>query len=259
MNTTNLFSASQLIQEYFSIPDTCFLGKKVFKKLFIGNAALTSSDKKSFQSDIDAIVWLYTLKPSTIHIKPYHNETCEYQEIAVLEVSLKQEKKIKRLAEVIHRSIPYPLLLIFTFQNTLSLSVASKRFSQADKEAIIADKFYTTDWLNPKVLAPEEQAFLQSMKITLLPQANFHTLYFAIIERFVALQCAGLSGSYKIELKADNQQHRRALLEECHGIENKITELKAAIKKETQFSQQVELNTKIKLFEQELQQKTRLL
>lgn len=259
MKPTITSSCSELVKGYLSIPEQCFLGKKVFKKLFVENSALASSDKKIFQTDVETINWLYTLKPSTIQIQPYQDETCEYLEIAVLEVNLKDEKKIKRLAEVIHRSIPYPLVLIFYFQNTFSLSVASKRFSQSEKETIVVDKFYTTNWLDPKEFAPEEQAFLQSIKITLLPQTNFYAFYFAIIERFVALECARLTGSYKIELKANNQQQRRDLLSECHDMEIKIIELKAAIKKETQFNQQVALNTKIKLLEQELREKTLLL
>jgi hypothetical protein len=45
---------------------------------------------------------------------------------------------------------------------------------------------------------------------------------------------------------------RRERLADCHELEGRIEELRAAIRKETQFNRQVELNVRIKQMEQEL-------
>ena len=128
-----------------AIPESCYLGKRVFKKLFFENAKLNSTDKKVFREDIDTIIWQYTLKSTTIQIQPYEDNEREYPEIAVLQINFKNSKRYKRVAQVIHRAIPYPLVLIFSDNKNCALSLAPKRFSQVEKEAIIAEEFFTTD------------------------------------------------------------------------------------------------------------------
>jgi hypothetical protein len=66
------------------------------------------------------------------------------------------------------------------------------------------------------------------------------------------VECARLSGEYRLESAAAKLQNRRKQLSACHKLEVRISEHKAAIKKEVQFNRQVELNTKIKELEKQL-------
>ena len=124
-----------VLYEKMAIPDTCHLGKRVFKKLFHENAKLGVTDKKAFRDDIDTISWQYTLKPSTIPITVYKDDQKDYPEIAILQVDLKTLNRTKRIAEIIHRAIPYPLVVAFVFEKSCALSLAHKRYSQAEKGA----------------------------------------------------------------------------------------------------------------------------
>ena len=53
---------------FLNIPDSCFVGSTIYKKLFYENAHLSSSDKSLFTDTINKVVWLYCLKPETINI-----------------------------------------------------------------------------------------------------------------------------------------------------------------------------------------------
>jgi hypothetical protein len=76
MTTTH---PSQLsILNSFAFPESCKLGKRVFKKLFEENAALGVTDRKALRDDLDSVTWAYTLKPSTIPIQPYQDAEREY-------------------------------------------------------------------------------------------------------------------------------------------------------------------------------------
>ena len=119
----------ETLYERLGIPDTCHLGKRVYKRLFQENADLSPTDKKALREDIATVTWCYTLRPSTILIQVYKDDEREYDEIVVLQVDLKAEKRVFRIAEVVHRSIPYPLLLVFSLGNRVALSLAHKRFS----------------------------------------------------------------------------------------------------------------------------------
>jgi len=108
---SNILNSQLSILNFFRAPEECRLGKRVFKKLFHDNAKLSSADKKALQDDVDTILWQYTFKPTTIPIQPYVDDQREYAEIVVLQVFLRNLKRYKRIIEIIHRAIPYPMIL----------------------------------------------------------------------------------------------------------------------------------------------------
>lgn len=240
--------------ESLGFPEASRLGKRVFKKLFVETGSLTASDKKSLQDDVEGVTWQYTLKPGTIPIKSYEDAEREYLEVAVLEVAMRTRKSCTRLAEVIHRAIPYPLLIVFSFENECCLSVAPKRFSQAEQGVIIAEEFLTTGWIDLAAPTEIDQAFLDSLALGGLPHTHFLAFYSAWGDRFAAYDCARLSGVFQVGSKAVDPAERRERLAACHALELQIAEFRAALKKEPQFNRQVELNTKIKNTEKQLRQ-----
>ena len=248
-----------VLYDRMAIPEACQLGKRVFKKLFHENAPLGVTDKKAFREDIDTITWQYTLKPSTIPIQAYEDDEREYHEVALLQVDLKTQKRTGRIAEVMHRAIPYPLVIAFAIETACALSVAHKRFSQAEKGAIVAEDFCLTDWIDLSAPTPVQNAFLTSLTVSVLPHTHFFAFYSALVDRLVALDCARLTGEYRLESVAEKRAERRERLAVCHELEVDIAEQKAAIKAETQFNRQVELNTKIKQLEQHLRRDATLL
>ena len=73
---------------FLNIPDSCFIGSTIYKKLFYENANMSSSDKSLFTDVINKILWLYCLKPETINIPAYKVEIREYPENEVIAVIL---------------------------------------------------------------------------------------------------------------------------------------------------------------------------
>jgi hypothetical protein len=240
------------LYDAMAIPSGCKLGKRVFKKLFEENADLGVADRKVLREDLDSVTWAYTLKPSTIPIRPYEDAEREYLEIALLQADLKASKRVGRLAEIIHRAIPYPIILVFVHQGAVAISLAHKRFSQAEKGAIVADDFLTTDWIDLASPTPPQRAFLASLRVPDLPQTHFYAFYSALTDHLVALDCAGLSGEYRVEPIPERRALRREHLAAAHALNVRISALKAKIRKEVQFNRQVELNTQIKQLERQL-------
>ena len=77
----------------FAIPEKCFFGKKIFKKLFLENGNLDMNDKKVIKDDILEIIWVYSLKPETLNIPPFINTKYNYDEIAIIQVNLIEKKE----------------------------------------------------------------------------------------------------------------------------------------------------------------------
>ncbi|HYN77787.1 MAG TPA: DUF4391 domain-containing protein, partial [Lamprocystis sp. (in: g-proteobacteria)] len=79
-----------------------------------------------------------------------------------------------------------------------------------------------------------------------MPQTHFYALYTALADRLVALDCAGLSGEYRVKPLPALRALRRARRADCRALDVRIGGLKALIRKETQFNRQLELHTLIK-------------
>jgi len=225
------------------IPQECYVGKRIFKKLFYDNARFNSSEKKAFQEHLDYVTWLYALKPDNIGIKGYADQEREYLETSVLMVQLKESKSAERLINLIHRAIPYPLLLICRFQEAVMLSIALKRFNLAEKGAIVAEELLSSGWINLNAVSPNEMTFLKSLAIDDRRYLNFLELYQGWEASFIAYACSKHSGNLKIEYC--HNVERKELLDKCLYLQSEINSLRSKIKKETQMNKKIELNTKI--------------
>lgn len=112
------------IYNKLNIPDECRINRTVFKKMFYDNIAISKGDKDLFIDSIDKITWIYCLNQDNMNIPAYVTEEREYLEMEIIEVTLSENKGIKRIAEIIMRAIPYPMLLIFSFEGKYQLCVS---------------------------------------------------------------------------------------------------------------------------------------
>jgi len=168
---------TQTFYDYMAIPEKCLLNKPLFKKLFQEHADLDITDKKALKDDIDKIRWVYTLKPSTLNIEPYRDDVREYDEIAIIQIDLSSTARAQRISTIANKAIPYPIVLLFNFADTIAISVADKRINQADKSKWVVEDSWITEWFNPDLPNEAQQNFMQDMTIKSLSFVNFYAFY----------------------------------------------------------------------------------
>lgn len=224
---------------FLNIPDSCFIGSTIYKKLFYENANLSSSDKYLFSDIIDKIVWLYCLKPETINVQAYMDEVREYPEIEVIEVIVNKDYGLNRIAEIIMRAIPYPMLLIFKHEDKRRFYVAHQRTSQSDSSKNTIEEFISTDWLS------NDSALFAKLDIKQMRFTNLYTLYSDIVD---AISIYNISAIMPTNDKITGAEARE-LSAKVEDIEQKIANLRSKLKKETQFNRRMELNIEIKRLE----------
>ena len=247
--------------EHLDIPDSCRLDKPVFKKLFLDasdekRGVLDATDKKCLKDDISRVRWLYTLKPSTINIAAYGDDSREYPEVAILHVELSNSSRAARIAHFINRAIPYPLVLLFTAEldghTSMSISLADKRINRADKEKWVLEESVNSGWIRLEDQSASESEFLTSLKVSALPFTDFWRFYQALMERVIAINCAIHSGDFKLDVLSTNgvtSNQGAGRLEKLRELEKlgiQKAEIAGKLKKEKQMGRQVEMNTKIK-------------
>jgi len=225
------------------IPDSCSLNKRVFKKLFEENVRLDVTDKKALKDDVADIRWLYTLKPTTINIPHYVDGQRDYPELAILLVTLVNTTRFKRIADFMQRAIPYPLMLIFTYEDRIALSLTDKRINQADKEKLVVETSFETAWIDLNSPTTVQRQFLDDLSIRKLSFLHFYALYQGLCARVVAVNCASHSGRYVVPMEeGTNPQDRVLFLRELQKLEQTQAELRNRLKKETQMGRQIALN-----------------
>ena len=223
-----------------NIPETCFIGTTIYKKLFYENADLSSSDKALFTDVINKITWLYCLKPETINIRAYKDEVRDYPEIEVINVLLHKDYKLKRIAEVIMRTIPYPMVLIFSLEDKKLFYVAHQRVSQSDSSRNTIEEFIATDWLD------NDSDLFAKLDIRKMRFTNFYTLYSDFVD---IISIYNLSVIMPTEDNISGEEARE-LSAQIEGINQEIISLRYKLKKESQFNRKMDLNIKIKRIEQ---------
>src|ERR1035441_10112431 len=128
-----------LVINALALPADARVDQRVPKKLLTEQGAPTAADKRQIQDGIEEMIRVAALKPTNIAVPAFRDDVREYLEIAVLAVTLRSAAKPSRLIELIHRAIPYPLVLVVAHGGAVSLSLAHKRWSQGETGKVVIE------------------------------------------------------------------------------------------------------------------------
>lgn len=231
------------------LPPVALVNRRVPKTLLVQHGATTGADKRRINEGIEEVQWVATLKPTTIGVPALRDEVREYLEIAVLSVALRAEKKPERLAELIHRAVPYPVFLVMEGSDGLTVSLAHKRWSQSQVGATVVDGEPVGATLLPSDSAELYWLFHEALPLVLQPRADLYWLYQGWIDTLLALLTARVTGRFRVLTSRDQSERRREALRECARLETEIARLRAVAAKETKMARKVMLNQKVKCAE----------
>lgn len=267
-------SSEQLISA-LRLPAEATVGQRVPKKMLAENltsrSTATSADRKLLHEQIEEVTWVAALKPTNAGIPVYQDEVRSYLELAVLSVRLREGSQlapipakvspsVARLAELVHRAIPYPVLLVLDDNARLYLSLVHIRWAQkeADKAVLDGDLIQGVFVHNGSPAASvmdadTVNAFINAMDLSKQPRTDLLTLYQGWMDTLSAWQAAAVTGRFEC-VSPQQATARRAALRRCHELDAQISSLRAAASKEKQMARQVAANLEIKALMAERQQ-----
>jgi hypothetical protein len=230
----------------FDLPPHSRVDQRVPKKLLIVNGAPTAADKRHISEGIEEIHWVAALKPTTVGVPEYRDKLREYLEIALLTVILRPGAKATRLAELIHRAVPYPVVLVTVQEDVLTLSLAHKRWSQGEADKTVLDGELVYVELDEVQDSGIVRSFLEALPLSRNPRTTLYTLYQGWIDNLLALHAAYVTGNFRLAGSPEHAEARRTALQENVTLGARIATLRAAAVKEKQISRHVELNLELK-------------
>jgi hypothetical protein len=245
------------ILDAFALPPSTRVDRRVPKTLLVENGAPTTADKRLIQEGIEEMRWIASLKPNSVGIAAWRGTEGEYSEIAVLTATFREKARIPRLTGLIHRAIPYPVVLLTLSDQGSALSLAHKRFSQAEGgKTVLEETVHTTPAIEAGSADPKVSAFLASLAIHRQNAGDFRQLYQTWIDRITALHAAEVLGIYRTDQDAAQSAIVREALSRREAIEREIAGLRARAAKESQLNRRVELNLQLKQLEARLSENT---
>jgi hypothetical protein len=230
------------------IPSSCYVGNTLFKKLFYENASMNAKDKDIFKDHIKKITWEYSFKPNTINIQPYKDDEREYEEVALIAVDLEEDSKYKRIAAIIQKTVPYPLILVMKYDNRVIVNVAHKRINKNDEMKDTVEELIFTEWIDSEHLEEREISFIESIELNSLSYSNFYRFYCDFVDRINKYNAS----QYSEEIYAKDMEsgQLKLITDEIEEIEKQILSLRSNLKKEKHFNKKMKLNIEIKKIEE---------
>lgn len=252
-----------------ALPASCRVDQRVPKKMLVENGAPSAADKRLLIDAVAEVQWVAALKPNTVGVPAYRDDEREYLEVAVLSIASRGARldgdheaaaltahaparpvNTTRLAELVHRAVPYPLLLLLTTPQVMYLSLAHKRWAHNEAGKVVLDGDVASIDLTDDLSGAHP--FMQSLALAKQPQATLMALYQGWLDCLTTLQAARYTGTFKVVGDGAQAAARRVALLECQRLELEAARLRTLAGKEKQMARQVDLNLMLKQVQDDL-------
>ena len=228
-----------------ALPAGAHVDRRVPKALLIDHGAATVADKRRIRAGVEEIRWLAVLKPTTVGVAEYRDAVREYLEIAVLTLTLRAGVRTERLTELVHRAVPYPVVLFACQGESAELSLAHKRWSQAEAGRTVLDGGIISALLGSGGGDELTDAFMCALTLRNQPRATLHALYQGWIDAVQALNAARVTGEFAMPGSAAAAARRAAAIDGYRRLDAQISKLHADARRERQLSRRVAMNLEL--------------
>lgn len=250
------------LNSILQLPDRCIINKKITKAFFKRNFELTPAERSLIDDShiIGDINWMASVSPTTSNIVAYKDDQFLIEEVQIISVliNMEFERNYQKIAELIQKYIPYPILLFMYNINSFVLNTCDKKVNQNDSSRRTIDKRYFSNALSIDGPDENQKGFLDSLKFANLDKTNLLTYYNAYTERIISLQVSNLNGIFQPRTQSRTREDVDRL-EKIEMLNSEINSLHIQAKKETQLNQRVQLNIIINQKRQEINRLTALL
>ncbi|MFM1977250.1 MAG: hypothetical protein RL145_2096 [Pseudomonadota bacterium] len=214
---------------------------RIAKKILADQAAANSLDRRLIEQGLDDVVWAGVLKPTTIAVPAFVDEKRDWGEIAIITLSVRDSVDPMRIASLLHKAIPYPLLLVADTKSGLQISCANVRRAINNESKRVSDTPLVATILSGSMVEP----FIAAWALPNLPATNMAILYGAFVARLESWLAAELTGRWDHGDSEGAIIRRREALMEHKILVSEAARLKKLAARARAMRDRVELNGKV--------------
>lgn len=274
MTATHHLTADDVVKA-LALPERARVDQRVPKKMLAEHGAPTAADRRLLTDGIEELQWIAALKPGTVAIPEHRADGREYLEVAVLSVQVRathgKASQWMRLAELVHRAVPYPMLLIQTLvpgatatpddgpperPAQLALSLAHKRAAQNEAGKVVLDgELVRSELLGPNNgIASVAGPLLEALALDRQPHQDLMALYQGWMDCLTAAEAAHLTWNFRLPNGPTAAAAQREALRACQRLEQEAARLRSQAAKERQIAKQVDLNLELQRLDARLRE-----
>ena len=204
----------------------------------------TAADKRLIDGKLVRLDWVASINPATAGIAAATVDGLEVSTVNLL-VARTRGAMPPRLAEIIHRAIPQPVILVHgddAADAPAALSLAPKRAAERETGRVVVTAVHDSG-----ALMADDRDFLAALALQRLPSRDLAALYAGLIERLEALGAARRAARpYRLAASAGELARWRDALGGMTELEARIAAHAAAMRKESRLSARVELGEAVR-------------
>ena len=106
---------------FLHLPDRAIVGNRIDKKALYENVDLSTNEKRWLKDDVERITWEYRIANDTVNIRGFVDDSVDYSEIQVIGITLRIETHARNIADLMLRSMPYPLIVIMSHEEKVMI------------------------------------------------------------------------------------------------------------------------------------------
>lgn len=231
-----------------AIPPCARVDRRMPKTLLLEHGAPSAAERRRVIEGIQELRWIAALKPTTIGVPAFRDDTREYLEIEVLILTVRGDVPPRRIAEILHRAIPYPVLAIVETADRRYFSASHKRNSQAQANKVVLDG-ESIEVETPRHGELFATAFVNEIALDRQPRASMLALYQGWIDALLALTAARRTNRFAPLESEALRRARQLALRDCEVLDRVISRTRSAAANERQLARRVELNRELKHLE----------
>lgn len=226
--------------DYLKWPSSGVFAVTMTKKVL--REVLEPERKEDLLSSIEKMTWSGVLKPHQVQIPAFIDEEFYYDEIVFVEVNLREKEFADRVARLLQRVVPYPLVIGFAFKNEFCFQIAEKAIhkQQKEKRVVNQEKFFFSEWMCFGNFSDQQKTYLTNLSLDKVGGTHlkeyFDKLMHQIYDKHRQDQIALLSlekdaQKCKNEYAKERNISRKAEIHhKCRKIADQIKALKNRIK-----------------------------
>ena len=217
----------------YKFPLQAKVDRLIPKNKFYEQGKANTKLEQLFVDQVENIRWAYKLSSSTIHLQDQE----DLKEIQIFRVKSRVEDLDVSILSFIDKLILTPIIFEVIYQDKVKVIATYKRLNQADKSKAVIGQYYASGWLD------------SDDRIELPIYLKLADLY----EHFI-LQLLPLSSNEDQENNDEpvSIEDKLQKAQQIESLKKQFDKLKSKLKTEKQFNRKVELNKKINLLSDEI-------
>jgi len=217
----------------YKFPQQAKVDRLIPKNKFYEQGKANTKIEQLFVDQVENIRWAYKLASSTIHLQDQE----DLKEIQIFRVKSRVEDLDVSILSFIDKLILTPIVFEVVYQDKVKVVATYKRLNQADKTKAVLGQYYASEWLE------------DHDRIELPLYLKLADLYEHFIAQILPIASSkdqeNDDESVSIELQLQKSQ-------QLESLQKQLDKLKSKLRTEKQFNRRVEMNKKINLLSDEI-------